>query len=380
MEEGQRLYQYQDIAEDLRKGGWSPIPVRGKIPVLREWQQYNSRLPDDAELAKMIAACGRCGVGLAIGPWTVVIDIDVMDGGVASEVRALADGILGETPLVRQGRAPKVAMFYKCPAGEPVKPTRLKGLDIYCGSGQVVAYGIHPDTKQPYQWLPSRNRDRTTESDARGEFTVEYTPLNIRPTDQLLPTVTQDLVDTFVDEVVSRKLAGSRSPQGKSTRLDELRARRAIAVGDRDVIAWDQGVLGLAFKYAGLLRSRPHREGNRIGVVCPWTSEHGSGAGANTSTIVWGPYQRSGRGRWFCAHSSCLEKEPWERDAGRWLWKNYPEAMARAYHALGVYSDEVLGVMLAADTPLPTEEACLSVMLADEEDRVRGMDAVEEGW
>jgi hypothetical protein len=124
------------------------------------------------------------GLGIACGK-VVCCDIDVYDPEQARWTERLARSRLGDTPLRRVGRWPKVALVYRT-AGRPISKTQSPELfkvgvkakvEVLRQGQQFVAFGIHPETREPYTWDGA---------------TPETTPL------AELPAVTQEQVDAFV--------------------------------------------------------------------------------------------------------------------------------------------------------------------------------------
>lgn len=93
-----------------------------------------------------------CGIGIACGGKSRVIgiDIDILDAEIAGAVRREIESRLGQTPLVRVGRAPKVLLVYRTTA--PIEKIALHPIEVLGTGQQFVAYGVHPDTGLPYQW------------------------------------------------------------------------------------------------------------------------------------------------------------------------------------------------------------------------------------
>ena len=99
------------------------------------------------------------GLGIACGA-VVGADIDIRDAELAAAVEALVRERLGDTPLRRVGQAPKVLLLYRAD-GQPLRKAmtdvflkdETKAQVEFMASGQqVVGYGIHPDTNEPYTW------------------------------------------------------------------------------------------------------------------------------------------------------------------------------------------------------------------------------------
>jgi predicted P-loop ATPase len=112
----------------------------------------------------------------------VGVDIDVLDPELAEKPAVLARAMLGGTPLVRIGRRPKLLLVYRT---EPVfrrletpeffLPDDIKAqVEILAQGQQFVAFGVHPDTRQPYSWetagpdtVPWHDLPFTTEGNIR---------------------------------------------------------------------------------------------------------------------------------------------------------------------------------------------------------------------
>jgi Bifunctional DNA primase/polymerase, N-terminal/Primase C terminal 2 (PriCT-2) len=89
------------------------------------------------------------GIGIVCGN-VCAIDIDVLD---ESAGQAVADSIirdLGNTDGIRIGRWPKRLLVYRTDA--PFHKITMSRIECLCQGQQFVAYGIHPDTGQPYYW------------------------------------------------------------------------------------------------------------------------------------------------------------------------------------------------------------------------------------
>ncbi len=99
------------------------------------------------------------GTGILCGR-LIAVDGDVLDPALAAKLETLAEALLGPTPLRRIGRAPKWLRCYR--VAEPLRKMETPELVMpdgtvaqieVLGEGQqFVAYGVHPDTGQPYAW------------------------------------------------------------------------------------------------------------------------------------------------------------------------------------------------------------------------------------
>jgi Bifunctional DNA primase/polymerase, N-terminal/Primase C terminal 2 (PriCT-2)/Protein of unknown function (DUF3987) len=122
--------------------------VAGQWELITNWSKhcYQDNRPMDIELWRRWPGCA---IGLACG--TVIgIDIDVMDETVAFGLERLAREMLGDTPAMRIGKAPKRALYYR--AEEPFNGRKMHPIEVYGLGSQMVIHAIHPDTGKPYAW------------------------------------------------------------------------------------------------------------------------------------------------------------------------------------------------------------------------------------
>lgn len=124
----------------------------GKRPMAKGWQ-VPVVSPD------VIRAWPAGNTGILCGTLRGV-DLDIPDIALAAEVEAAAERILGPTPLVRIGKAPKSLRCYRLVARAPKTetpelflPDGTKVQVEILGEGQqFVAYGTHPETLREYEW------------------------------------------------------------------------------------------------------------------------------------------------------------------------------------------------------------------------------------
>jgi hypothetical protein len=109
----------------LLRNGWSCLPLvrhdvadkrAGKGPAIRGWQfwaQYDAQLPSCEHLREWDRkAFEQPGTGIPCGD-IVGVDLDfASDPDLANELRSIAVEVFGETPFVRQGQSPKLALIY----------------------------------------------------------------------------------------------------------------------------------------------------------------------------------------------------------------------------------------------------------------------------
>ena len=121
------------------RGAWSDYPA---------WTRHCER-PTTLNEVEVWASWPDAAIGFACGA-LVGIDIDVMDAEVAHRIEAVARDMLGDTPLLRIGCAPKRLLVYR--AERPFAGVRHSPLEMLGHGRQFVAYARHPDTGRPYEW------------------------------------------------------------------------------------------------------------------------------------------------------------------------------------------------------------------------------------
>jgi Bifunctional DNA primase/polymerase, N-terminal len=145
---------------NLRAGGYSPLPVNGKQPPMDDWPKLIGASEDDIRgWEKSFPYAASTGL---FTKFTPALDIDVTSEPAAEAVEALVRERFEEHGyfLVRTGRAPKRAIMFRTDTpfkkikAELTSPTGGSGqkLEFLCDGQQVVCYGLHKETKQPYRW------------------------------------------------------------------------------------------------------------------------------------------------------------------------------------------------------------------------------------
>jgi hypothetical protein len=139
-------------AQTMVANGFGILPVLPgqKRPRYRAWQTAGFRLPDPNWLEHHVQKYPTDSIGVGCGR-VIGIDIDQIDGAKANHMQELAFAELGETSLVRIGHFPKRTLVYK--TQDQIDTARFADFDLLARGSQFVAFGIHPDTRQPYYWL-----------------------------------------------------------------------------------------------------------------------------------------------------------------------------------------------------------------------------------
>jgi hypothetical protein len=148
---------------------------------------------DRADLADAANEYANCGCGLAASRDLVFIDCDILDPALATDTATIADAIFRPTPLIRIGRAPKWVRIYRCAPASAIRSHRAHPIEVLCGSGQILAFGIHPDTGEPYRWVG------------------EHSPRTLPADDPCIPLITGKQLDQFLGaahEILMRSYYG----------------------------------------------------------------------------------------------------------------------------------------------------------------------------
>ncbi len=143
------------LRQRLRASGFTPTPVHGKEAFLPGWTSKHNI--SDTEIARWPYA-RNTGILTQRVP---VLDIDILKKKAAEAVEQFVrKRCNGGHVLVRTGRSPKRAIPFRtdAPFKKIVIPLMAadgdagEKLEFLADGQQVVCFGIHPDTKQPYSW------------------------------------------------------------------------------------------------------------------------------------------------------------------------------------------------------------------------------------
>jgi hypothetical protein len=149
-----------DVRLTLHQNGYAPLPLNGKAPPLKNWQQKLETNSAEIDLwGSTWPSANNTGILCRFAP---CLDIDVLDPAAADAVEELVRARFedGGYILPRIGRAPKRAIVFRTeepfakiqvPLIAPNGDTTQK-LEFLSDGQQVVVDGIHPDTGKPYAW------------------------------------------------------------------------------------------------------------------------------------------------------------------------------------------------------------------------------------
>jgi len=168
------------------EGRRMPSQVHGKAV---RWGEFADRLPTASEMKDFCRDAWRANVALALGfasGRTFAVDIDCLDEQVSARVQAIAFAVLGPTPFIRIGRAPKAALIYRWSDHSPrSRSVRFRdhedcSLEILGEGKALTLYGLHHVTGTYFMW-------------------PESTPLTSGP--EAAPEVSADRVEEFLRAV-----------------------------------------------------------------------------------------------------------------------------------------------------------------------------------
>jgi len=152
---------FQLHGERLIDNGYSIIPIMpgskkpgvwsssGGWRNMQSWERYLDQ-PANAYQVNLWKRWPGAGIGIMCGD-TIGFDIDTLDEELSFRLRSCIVGVLGETPAVRVGRAPKMMLNYRAVGGR-MRKRRVGPLEVLGEGQQFVAYATHPDTQKPYAW------------------------------------------------------------------------------------------------------------------------------------------------------------------------------------------------------------------------------------
>src|SRR6516165_6426075 len=143
----------------LLRNGYEPIPIIGKETRITGWT--TGEITRDRIIQETTRYQNYANTGLRTGR-LIGVDIDLWSSDQVSTLREVTEICLGRTPLRRFGSKGEMLLYRMVdePIGKMViRRTKSETenarplVEIFGQGGQFVAYGIHPDTKQPYRWL-----------------------------------------------------------------------------------------------------------------------------------------------------------------------------------------------------------------------------------
>lgn len=174
-------------ALELVERGFSILPCRGKRPIVDNWKEYQTRLPNQEELKAWFGpdATHRHNIAIVCGKLSGIVVADTDNPEATTWWRNQKE--IAETPLaVRTGRG-GMHFYYKRPPTIPEIRNRIRiedmALDLRSDNGLAVAPpSVHPETNRAYEWVTPISE---ISLDDIPEFSPEWLPkkriVDLRP-------------------------------------------------------------------------------------------------------------------------------------------------------------------------------------------------------
>lgn len=181
-----------------RHGRRQPGMLHGRVIRWSDEHDLANTPPSPDFVRDCALYCASLNVACVFGPasgHTFAIDIDVMDKRMSEDIIAIAEDILGATPFMRVGHAPKIALIYRHAPNDTVRSASRRfresvgqagenGLEILGARKTLTFHGRHHKTGNYFKWIGAS------------------TPLLEGP--EIAPLVTSVDVDAFVAAVGAR--------------------------------------------------------------------------------------------------------------------------------------------------------------------------------
>ena len=148
---------FHEIAENYYNQGIQTLmPAVGKAVFVKGWQLRGECAIslDDLFCATEHYTEHNLSVVYGSACPIIAIDIDLTDATQADQLEELVFEVLGGTPVVSIGNAPKRKLIYaKADGWDQYRSKKYRPVvEIFADSGQTIFEGIHPDTKRAYSW------------------------------------------------------------------------------------------------------------------------------------------------------------------------------------------------------------------------------------
>jgi hypothetical protein len=139
----------------LLENGFTPTPCDGKRALLDGWASFHA--PTVRQIEGWVRTHPRCQNTGILTRITPGFDVDILNEDAAQAVEDLTARWFAKRGLilVRVGLWPKrLILFWTDKPFKKIAVTFVEGgkLEMLGDGQQFVAFGIHPDTRQPYRW------------------------------------------------------------------------------------------------------------------------------------------------------------------------------------------------------------------------------------
>jgi len=151
-------WMFGENAEKLVQHGLSIIPTKGKIPQVKKWQNYCSKIVDEQTLEEWEEKYASLNIGLCTGEASGVIALDI-----DTDDKAVLD-ILPKSAIVKRGQKGETRFFKYNPKYKNITVQGVVEL-LTNGRQTIIPPSIHPETGESYVWVDQslENKDELEE-------------------------------------------------------------------------------------------------------------------------------------------------------------------------------------------------------------------------
>lgn len=140
-----------NAALELAEAGWAVLPLNGKQPITAHG--HLDATVDPRVIRRMWAERGW-NIGAPVPDSLLVFDVDPRNGGSLEELESRAGVALPPTLEVISGRRDGGRhLYFKRPFTQPYRGNIPRGIDVKINGYMVMPPSVHPDTRQPYEWV-----------------------------------------------------------------------------------------------------------------------------------------------------------------------------------------------------------------------------------
>jgi hypothetical protein len=239
-----------EIRLSLFENGYHPVLARGKISNVAGWRTPVSSFEEIIE--KTQSNPTYLNTGLLCGE-LVGVDIDALDPITADALVAMAEQLPGASQALRRvGKAPKITLVFRAEVVRKKATTKaylVNGqkcqVEVMGDGQQIIAYGEHPDTGRPYEWIGA-------------------SPLDVALAD--LPAISPEAIDGFIAEAEAYLAAHGEPivPARTAKPQPEYRPTQQAVAGDGiwvELKARAMANLGEWVPALGLSGTKPYERG-----------------------------------------------------------------------------------------------------------------------
>jgi len=134
---------FKNWALKYHECGIPVIPLRGKIPQIKNWERWSLKEQTADEVEWLIARFPTANIGAVMGKWACAVDIDTDNNEVLQAVPF--------SPIKRKGNTGHITLYAPIDLQNNAG-TRTPVELLNVGRQIVLPPSIHPDSGNPYKW------------------------------------------------------------------------------------------------------------------------------------------------------------------------------------------------------------------------------------